>query len=111
MINKQDLNETIAELENARDHSPQMCQRLADLYIIREKLFDESATHDYGYSKAAEPMHEIEPLVDYGDSDFLIAIRGKLPKNAWLVIDELMDTLRVVNPRVYDSVMRKIRAL
>ena len=115
MIDKRDLDENIAELEGARDHSPQMCQRLANLYIIREKLFEQSATPDYGYSLAAAPapikVAEPEPLDEYGDSEFLLAIRGKVPADAWRIVDDLMDTLKAVNPRAYDSVMRKIKAL
>lgn len=113
MIDKRDLDENIAELEGARNHSPQMCQRLANLYIIRQNLFNEGAPMDYGYSLASapSPVSDPEPLDDYGDSEFLIAIRGKVPADAWHVVDDLMDTLKAVNPRVYDSVMRKMRAL
>lgn len=66
-----------------------------------------------GYSLASmpAPVYEPKPLEDYGDSDFLIAVRGKVPADAWHVVDDLMDTLKAVNPRVYDSVMRKMRAL
>lgn len=47
----------------------------------------------------------------YGDSDFLKAVFGKKASSAWTVMDELMDTLHVVNPKVYESVMRKIKEL
>ena len=112
MIDKRDLEENIAELEGARDHSPQMCQRLANLYTIRRELFGEpEQATGYSFASTPAPVSEPEPLDDYGDSDFLIAIRGKVPADAWHVVDDLMDTLKAVNPRVYDSVMRKIRAL
>lgn len=112
MIDKRDLEENIAELEGARDHSPQMCQRLASLYTIRRELFGEAEqTSGYSFASMPAPVSEPEPLDDYGDSDFLIAIRGKVPADAWHVVDDLMDTLKAVNPRVYDSVMRKMRAL
>ncbi len=111
MIDKKDLDENIAELEGARNHSPQMCAQLANLYTIRDKLYGEKPTMDYRYSLAAAPVAEPEPLDDYRDSEFLIAVRGKMPARAWKVVDELMDTLKAVNPRVYDSVMRKMQAL
>ncbi len=47
-------------------------------------------------------------LARYGDSDFLISVEGKDPRAAWSIMGELMDTLKIVNLRVYDSVMRKI---
>ena len=61
------------------------------------------------YSDAGIPTSETLGL--YGDSDFLRAAAGKDPAAAWAVMDELMDTLRVVNPRAYDSVMRKLERL
>lgn len=50
-------------------------------------------------------------LGQYGDSDFLQAVAGKDPAATWAVMDELMETLQVVNPRAYDSVLRKINRL
>lgn len=49
-----------------------------------------------------------ETLGLYGESDFLRAVAGIPASDAWAVMDELMDTLQVVNPRTYDSVMRKL---
>ena len=40
-----------------------------------------------------------------------LKVDGKDPSAAWSVMDELMETLRVVNPRAYDSVLRKINRL
>ena len=46
-----------------------------------------------------------------GDSDFLRAVDGKDPEKAWEIMDELLDTLKVVNRKVYDNVMRKLQAI
>ncbi len=59
--------------------------------------------------KADKPSGD-PPVGDYGESDFLQAVRGKRPADVWAVMDELMDTLAVVNHRVYDGVMRQIRS-
>ena len=61
------------------------------------------------YSEAAGPIEE--QLGQYGDSDFLRAVEGKDPAKAWAVMDELMETLQVVNGRIYDGVMRKLGRL
>ena len=62
------------------------------------------------YSLAPDPIPQISAgAVRYhGDSDFAKAIYGKDPDTMWAVMDELMTALQVVNPRLYDSVMRKI---
>ena len=62
------------------------------------------------YSAAAPPVAQ-EMVGEYGDSDFLLAVSGKDPAKAWTVVDELMDTLSLVNRKVYDSVLRKIKSM
>ena len=47
----------------------------------------------------------------YGDSEFLQLISTKDIQEVIGIMDELMDALQVANPRVYNGVMRKLRAL
>ena len=54
------------------------------------------------------PRYSAAPAKEYGDSDFLRAVARVDPARAWEVMDELMDSLKVVNERVYNSVMRKL---
>ena len=48
------------------------------------------------------------PVEVYGDSDFLRAVADVSQDKAWEIMDELMDNLKIVNERVYNSVMRKL---
>ena len=66
-----------------------------------------------GYYSGAPAPVTAEPATvgEYGDSEFLLAVAEKDPAKAWTVVDELMDTLSLVNRRVYDSVLRKIKSL
>lgn len=110
MLNKQEIDEYIAELESQKNHSVSEFNFLSSLYAIRNNAFEKQENnYERSYSQAAAPI--ADPLGNYGDSDFLIVVSGKLPQDAWAVMDDLMDTLRVVNPRVYESVMRKMRQL
>lgn len=63
--------------------------------ICRIGMCDASETQQSSNSRAAS-------------SDFMQGVDGKDQQSAWAVMDELMDTLKVVNPQTYDSVMRKI---
>lgn len=112
MLNEQEINEEIAALENKRNHSATDCANLANLYSIRDHAFrrTELDQHISAYSQASAPI-ATSVLDNYGDSDFLLVVSGKVPADAWGIMDDLMDTLRVVNPRVYESVMRKMRSL
>ena len=62
------------------------------------------------YSAAPAPVktYASETVGSYGDSDFLQAVSNMAPARAWEVMDELMDSLKIVNERVYNSVMRKL---
>lgn len=112
MIKKQELEEAIAELECARDHTPQMCQKLANYYVIRDALFKPKEEETYSYSTASRAASFApEPIDSYGDSDFMLTIEGKAPAAAWRVIDDLMDTLKAVYPKVYESTMAKMRRI
>ena len=113
MINENELRLWISRLET-EESSWNNYEKLAALYIIQNqhKRKPESTVDPVMYSSAAAPTVAVSADVgEYGDTDFLLAVAGKNPAKAWAVVDELMDTLRIVNERVYNSVMRKIQAL
>ena len=84
--------------------------KLANLYTIRDHMKGDRQL-DYDLSYSAAPAREEIVISTSGDSEFLQAINGKEPAAVWSVIDELMDTLRLANPRVYNGVMRKLGVL
>ena len=120
MITEQDLQEAIAECQGVRNPNANTAIKLAAFLTIKRELFGESEhvsdsykLPDYSYaSEPPEPYQRYsgaELVGDYGDSDFLQAVKGQDPAAMWAVMDELMDTLKMVNERVYNGVMRRIR--
>lgn len=112
MLDEHEIKAAIAELEY-KESSYSNYQKLASLYTIINQMHKVDAQPNPAsmpmmYSAAAAPENRTEV---YGDSDFLQAVAGKDLAGAWAVMDELMDTLHTVNPRVYDGVMRKISTL
>lgn len=88
------------------------CSKLATLYTVREHAQRAGKAVMPEYSFAAAPVvAEPERIGRYGNTEFYQAIDGKSPAETWKIIDELMDTLRVVNKRVYDSIIAKINRL
>lgn len=83
---------------------------LAALYTCRDHLLRDTQQEPRiaAYLDDSAPT---EQMAQYGDSDFLRAAAGKDPANAWSVMDELMETLKVIRPKVYDSVMAKLDRL
>jgi hypothetical protein len=120
MLDKAEIRKEIARLEY-EESSYHNYAMLADLYVIRKQMQEDEkgsrSTRLHAYSgepdpavQAAASQAEVPQTVgSYGDSDFLRAIEGKKPSTVWPIMDELMDTLAVVNARVYNSVMQKIK--
>ena len=119
MIDDKQIQEAIAYCNGKIDPSRSDAILLAACYILQDHFRDDTKMVETGYSFAA-PVERAEnyadepsgdpPVGDYGESDFLQAVRGKRPADVWAVMDELMETLAAVNPRVYDGVLRQIRS-
>jgi hypothetical protein len=98
MIDERELALWIKRLET-EESSWSNYEKLAALYTIqnqnREPVRESRIVE--AYSAASAP-----------DSDFLRAVASVDPSRAWAVMDELMDSLKVVNERIYNNVMRKL---
>ena len=105
MITEHDLQEAIAECQGVRHPDASTCIKLAAFYTIQQHMFGkEEPIPDYSYSSQKGPY-----IIDSnGESDFLQAVNGMDTNKFLEIINELMDTLRVINPRLYAGVMRKI---
>ena len=117
MITLHDLDEAIAACQGELNPTANTALKLAAFLTIKREMFGDPSDAPAlraAYSFAAPPDEqqngkEVETVGEYGDTEFLQAIRGKDPSAMWNIMDELMDTLRMVNKRVYDGVMRQIR--
>lgn len=102
MFSRRELLNAIAECE-AGVNNFQNCQKLATLYSIYDHLYAEPI-------KMQETTQEVK-IGDYGDSDFLQLISDKKANEVWLVIDELMETVHAIQPKLYDAVLRKLKEM
>ena len=137
MIDDKQIQEAIAYCQGKVEPKREDAILLAACYIIQDHFHDDFyanagknlanagknlanagnnlANANTAYSFAPPPAETPqitaapETVGEYGSSEFLQAIVGKDPATCWGVMDELMDDLSVINPRVYAGVMRKIR--
>lgn len=100
MIDEKELQLWISRLET-EESSWANYEKLATLYTIQNQNREKGEPPEM-------PRYSAAPAKEYGDSDFLRAVARVDPARAWEVMDELMDSLKVVNERVYNSVMRKL---
>lgn len=109
MITEQDLQEAIAECQGERNPNASTCIKLAAFYTIRNELYGKD-NYVPTYSFAPAPTDAVVGAVHIdSDSDFAQAVNGRTPGDIWPIVDELVSALRVVNPRLYASFMRKIQ--
>ena len=113
MITEHDLQEAIAECEGQRNPTANTCIKLAAFYTIKQHLFpDKESTYSFApavMNTRSEDNEKPSDLVNYeSDSEFAQAIYGLPNDVAWSIMDELMSTLAVINPKLYNSIMRKV---
>lgn len=111
MITEQDLKQAIAECQGERNPTANTCIKLAAFYTIRNELYGKTdRMPDPSYSFAAGPAETISRANDYSsDTDFGRAVSGMDTGKVMAIIDELMNTLQVMYPKLYDAVMRKLQ--
>lgn len=99
MITERELLEAIRKCE--RDPvTYNSCEKLANYYIIYDHLFGEPRD---------TVAREIEKVISVdGDTEFLQIVNGMNAEKVWSVMDELLTTIQVINPRLYDGVIRKL---
>ena len=113
MIYEKDLDESIARYQGEVNPSIETCRKLAACLIVKRELFgnseqlDERAENAYSY--AAGPVDTAETIHYDSGTDFSQVIDGRYPDDIWPIMDELMSTVQVLMPRLYDSVMRKLQ--
>ena len=111
MITEKDLQEAIAECLGNRTPNANTCIKLAAYYTIQNELYPKTKMQDQGNRIEVidrGQSFDAPPVMIDSESEFAQAV-NKLPTDvAWSVMEELMNTLQVINPRLYAGVMRKL---
>ena len=102
MFGKGELLDAIEELEMS-PATYQNAEKLATFYLLYDHLYVQK-----------EPTTRIETAREvkidrYGDSEFLQAITGQKAEDVWLLMDELMATVKIMQPKVYGAVIEKLK--
>lgn len=104
MFSKSELLDAIDELEQS-PATYQNAEKLATFYQL----------YDHIYTRR-EPETRIESVREvkinsYGDSEFLQVISGQESEDVWRIIDELMTTLQVLQPKLYQATVDRIKSI
>ena len=104
MILEQDLREAIAECQGKRNPDANTCIKLAAYFTILQNMYPEQKTEPAFYQMASGT----NPVEYDSGTEFSKAVNGRNPSEIMPVIDELMTTLQVLHPRLYDGVLNKL---
>lgn len=102
MITLDDLDAAIAECQGQRNPNANTCIKLAAYYIIKREMLPEIPQYSFA-SELAEKEIEYDSGTEFSDT-----IKGMSYKKVLPILDEAMTALRVVNPRLYASIIRKL---
>lgn len=111
MITREDLEAAIAECVGQREPNAQTCIKLAAYYTIRDAMYPvaEPARDMPQYSFAAAPERPTAHIDS--STEFAQAVEGLPLEDVWGVVDELMSAVMISQPRLYRSVLRRLRQL
>ena len=91
---------------------------LADLIIIQDYLFGEPMQEREDpqpmpiQSYSAPPMEQVETYIETsGDSEFLKAVDGRKADKVWKLMDELVEAVKILHPRMYTTFIDKVQDL
>ena len=101
MITEYDLREAIAECQGERNPNAQTCIKLAAYYTILNNMGLEAS-----YSRAEPP----EQVRYNSGSEFSDIIIGRNTDKVLDVMDELMDTISVLSPKLYRATLDKLKS-
>lgn len=107
MIREEDLHEAIAECQGEKNPNANTCIKLAAYYTILNNIRDVSDIN-VGNMKsfASEPTGQVR--YDSG-SEFSEAVNGMNVNDFIEVMDDLMEALQVLMPKLYYATLEKLK--
>lgn len=104
MITENDLRQAIAECQGERNPNANTCIKLAAFYTIQDHM---NGVPDSSASFAAAPESlPCEGITYQSNTDFSRAVNGKKADDVLAIVDDLMDALQELCPRLYRNAMR-----
>ena len=101
MISNAEIRKAIAECQGDPNPNAYTCIKLAAYYTILNN-------NEQQFSYASKPVDVVRMN---SDSEFFEAIQGVNTKEVLVVMDELMDGVRAMMPRLYDVTMERLKNL
>lgn len=102
MFSKNELLDAIDELEMA-PATFQNAEKLATFYTLYDHLYGQKPPES-----RILPAREVT-IDRYGGSEFLQVIEGQKAEDAWATMDELMTTIKALQPKLYQATIDRLK--
>ena len=100
MVDLDIINGTIAEWE-AKELTFVVVERLAWLYVVRDHILMNKAE--------GEEVVTMPALAISSGSEFMEACMQADNRLLWATLDDLMNSVKVLQPRLYNAVLQRLR--
>jgi len=97
VIDKESLQEAIRECLSEQNPNARTCIKLAAYYIILDHM-EKDPPNDNSFSSGKQ-----------ADSEFAQMISERSVSDIIPVIADMMDDLQIVNPRMYENIIRRLK--
>lgn len=113
MITEFDIDEAINKCLSEENPTNNTCVRLAAFLTIKDFLFDpkEEISQSQMVSYSYDSGNKSDVVQYESESEFFQKVNGKSTDDVWKIVDELVETIQAVNPRLYAGIMRKVDSI
>ena len=102
MITEKDLIDAIRQCEREPITQSKIA-KLADFYIIYDHLFGAPINSAYSYENKTENL-----IHTNSGNEFLQSVNGKDAEKVMAVLNELVEAIQTLHPRMYNRVIEKL---
>ena len=112
MITERDLDEAIAKCKGESNPTNSTCMKLAAFLTIKDHLYPHYEEPYPQYSYSSPPIEQVETYIETtGDSEFLREVDGRKADKVWKLVDELVEAVKILHPRMYTTFIDKVQDL
>lgn len=113
MIKEQDLLDAIAECQGDKNPNANTCIKLAAYYTIYDNMYGKSENSppnvkNAGYMRENHSFAPSQTVRIESGTEFAEAVNGMQVDDLLEVMDDLMETLQILAPKLYDATLRKL---
>ena len=110
MVTEKEMLKAISECEEGAMTPPKLT-KLADLYTVYDHLFGYDEQPIYPHPVSERQKEAETKMTSDRSTEFLAFVDGKDMKGTLQILNELVEAVKMLHPRMYDSLIRKLNEL